>query len=105
MKYYLTLISLLLILPSWAQENRNSRDTALLKPLEITAVRAAERTPVAKTNLSRKEIEKNNIGQDLPFILNQTPAVQVSSDAGNGIGYTGLRIRGTDASLLLARST
>jgi iron complex outermembrane receptor protein len=98
MKYYLALISLLHALPSWAQENRYSRDTALLQPLEITAVRAADRTPVAKTNLSRKEIEKNNIGQDLPFILNQTPAVQVNSDAGNGIGYTGLRIRGTDAS-------
>ncbi|MBU3713592.1 MAG: TonB-dependent receptor, partial [Ferruginibacter sp.] len=55
-------------------------------------------TPVAKTNLNRKDIEKNNIGQDLPFILNQTPSVQVNSDAGNGIGYTNIRLRGTDAS-------
>ncbi|MBK7559437.1 MAG: TonB-dependent receptor plug domain-containing protein [Chitinophagaceae bacterium] len=42
-------------------------------------------------------MEKNNLGQDLPFLLNQTPSVVVSSDAGNGIGYTGIRIRGTDA--------
>ena len=68
MKYYLALISLLHALPSWAQENRYSRDTALLQPLEITAVRAADRTPVAKTNLSRKEIEKNNpYGQTVIF--------------------------------------
>ncbi len=73
-------------------------DTALLQPVEINSVRAAENTPIAKTTLNKKEIEKNNVGYDLPFILNQTPSVQVSSDAGNGIGYTGIRIRGTDAS-------
>ncbi|MEO7524007.1 MAG: TonB-dependent receptor [Ferruginibacter sp.] len=73
-------------------------DTALLQPVEINAIRAKEKTPVAKTTLSRQEIEKNNIGQDLPFILNQTPGVVVNSDAGNGVGYTGIRIRGTDAS-------
>nr|WP_294904781.1 TonB-dependent receptor plug domain-containing protein [uncultured Lacibacter sp.] len=68
-----------------------------LKPVEVTAIRAGDRMPFAKTNLSKKEIEKMNTGQDLPFILNQTPSVVINSDAGNGIGYTGIRIRGTDA--------
>jgi iron complex outermembrane receptor protein len=66
--------------------------------VEVTAVRASDKAPVAKTNLSRKEIQNNNIGQDLPFILNQTPSVVVNSDAGTGIGYTNIRLRGSDAS-------
>ncbi|MGK2861563.1 MAG: TonB-dependent receptor [Chitinophagaceae bacterium] len=69
----------------------------LLSPVEVKAIRAGEKAPFAKTNLSKKEIQKNNLGQDIPFILNQTPSVVVNSDAGTGIGYTGLRIRGTDA--------
>ena len=69
-----------------------------LEPVEITAQRASFRSPFSKTDLSKKEIEKRNIGQDLPFILNHTPSVVVTSDAGNGIGYTGIRIRGSDAS-------
>jgi len=69
-----------------------------LSPVEVRAVRANEHAPVTKTNISKKEIEKQNVGQDLPFLLNQTPSVVTNSDAGNGIGYTGIRIRGTDAS-------
>ncbi|UEG48685.1 TonB-dependent receptor [Ferruginibacter lapsinanis] len=72
-------------------------DTTFLQPIEVSAVRATEKAPFAKTNLSKKEIEKNNIGQDLPFILNQTPSVVVNSDAGNGVGYTNFRVRGSDA--------
>ncbi|MES2774732.1 MAG: TonB-dependent receptor plug domain-containing protein [Bacteroidota bacterium] len=69
----------------------------LLQPVEVNAIRAGERSPFAKTNLNKAFIEKNNFGQDLPFILNQTPNVVINSDAGNGIGYTGIRIRGSDA--------
>src|SRR6185503_2032164 len=47
--------------------------------------------------LSKSDISKVNLGQDIPFLLNQTPSVVVNSDAGNGLGYTGIRIRGTDA--------
>ena len=68
-----------------------------LSPVEVKAVRAAEHAPVTKTNISKKEIEKENLGQDLPFLLDQTPSVVIDSDAGNGVGYTGIRIRGTDA--------
>src|SRR6185369_10542114 len=68
----------------------------LLEPVEVKAIRAGENSPFTKTNLTKKQIEKLNLGQDLPFILNQTPSVVVNSDAGNGVGYTGIRIRGTD---------
>jgi iron complex outermembrane receptor protein len=70
----------------------------LLEPVELKAIRAGENSPFTKTNLTKKQIEKMNLGQDLPFILNQTPSVVVNSDAGNGVGYTGIRIRGSDAS-------
>lgn len=67
-----------------------------LEPLEIKSLRASEKAPFAKTNVTARELTKNNIGPDLPFLLNQTPSVVINSDAGNGIGYTGLRIRGSD---------
>ncbi len=73
-------------------------DTLMLDNIEITSIRAADLAPFTKTNISKKEIEKVNLGQDLPFILNQVPSVVVNSDAGNGIGYTGISIRGSDAS-------
>lgn len=70
----------------------------VLQPVEVKAIRVNERAPFAKTDLSKSEIEKANLGQDIPFLLNQTPNVVVNSDAGNGVGYTGIRIRGSDAS-------
>lgn len=69
----------------------------LLKPIEINAVRASDKAPFTKTTLTAKALQKLNLGQDIPFFLNQTPSVVISSDAGNGVGYTGIRIRGTDA--------
>jgi iron complex outermembrane recepter protein len=78
----------------WSQEKK---DTADLPPVEVRAVTASPTAPFAKTNLDKKEIGKQNLGQDLPFLLNQTPSVVVNSDAGNGVGYTGIHIRGTDA--------
>ena len=69
----------------------------LMQPIEIRTVRAGEKSPFTKTNMTKPEIEKLNLGQDLPFILDQTPSVVVNSDAGNGVGYTAIRIRGTDA--------
>jgi iron complex outermembrane receptor protein len=73
-------------------------DTLMLDNIEVTSIRASDKAPFTKTNITKREIEKVNLGQDLPFILNQLPSVVVNSDAGNGIGYTGIRIRGTDAS-------
>src|SRR5690606_37806659 len=70
----------------------------LLSPVEVRAVRAGEAAPFPKTNITRRELERTNLGQDIPFLLNQAPSVVASSDAGSGVGYTGIRIRGTDAS-------
>ncbi|TYZ09617.1 TonB-dependent receptor [Hymenobacter lutimineralis] len=61
----------------------------------VTASRANERTATAYTNLSKEDLEKRNFGQDIPYLLDQTPSVVVNSDAGNGVGYTGIRVRGT----------
>ncbi len=96
MKKIITLFIVTGISISTFCQNRKS-DTLLLQPIEIKAVRANDKAPFTKTNLTKKEIEKINLGQDLPFILNQIPSVVINSDAGNGVGYTGIRIRGTDA--------
>lgn len=64
----------------------------------IEATRADEHSAVAYTNVDKKQIEKVNLGQDVPYLLNQTPSVVTTSDAGAGVGYTGIRIRGTDPS-------
>ena len=91
-------IGIFAIIQSFGQQDTAVKKDSfrLLEPVEVTAVRAGEKAPFTKTNLSKKEIEKINLGQDIPFILNQTPSVIVNSDAGNGVGYTGIRIRGTD---------
>lgn len=81
-----------------AQEETPKKDSfLLLSPVEVRSIRAGMLAPFTKTNLDKEDIDKVNLGQDLPFILNQTPAVIVNSDAGNGVGYTGIRIRGSDA--------
>jgi iron complex outermembrane receptor protein len=83
---------------SAVRTNDSARRAALyLEPVEIRATRAAENAPFTKTTLTGAELRQQNLGQDLPFLLNQTPSVVINSDAGNGVGYTGLRIRGSDA--------
>jgi len=72
-------------------------DTLMLDNIEVTSIRAGDKAPFTKTNLTKQQIANINLGQDLPFILNSTPSVFVSSDAGNGVGYTEMYIRGTDA--------
>ncbi len=70
--------------------------TRTIEAVEVIGSRAVEQTPVAHTNLSKEEIATANFGQDIPFLLTATPSVVATSDAGTGIGYTGIRIRGTD---------
>ncbi|MBE9481406.1 MAG: TonB-dependent receptor [Bacteroidetes bacterium] len=62
----------------------------------ITATRAPEKSPTTYKNVSKNEIRDVNLGQDLPFLIETTPSTVVTSDAGAGIGYTSIRIRGTD---------
>ena len=68
----------------------------VLDEVNVNALRAGEKTPVAFTNISKAEIEKGNLGQDLPYLISLTPSVVTTSDAGTGVGYTGFRIRGAE---------
>ncbi len=63
----------------------------------VYSTRANEKTPTTYSNFSKQKIEERNLGQDLPILVNFTPSVVATSDAGAGIGYTGMRIRGSDA--------
>ncbi len=63
----------------------------------VRATRADENSAMAYSNMSAAELGKSNLGQDMPILLNFTPSVVTTSDAGAGIGYTGIRIRGSDA--------
>ncbi|NDC78893.1 MAG: TonB-dependent receptor, partial [Chitinophagia bacterium] len=73
------------------------KSSRLMQPIEIRAVRAGAAQPFTETTLGEREIAARNLGRDIPYVLDQTPSVVVNSDAGNGVGYTGIRIRGTDA--------
>ena len=64
----------------------------------ILGTRVTKNAPATQSNVSKADIEDINLGQDLPYLLQQTPSVVATSDAGAGIGYTGIRIRGSDAS-------
>ncbi|WP_372802249.1 TonB-dependent receptor [Lutibacter sp.] len=64
----------------------------------VSAVRVKPSSPVTHNNISKEELEKRNLGQDIPMLLNYLPSVTSSSDAGAGIGYTYIRVRGSDAS-------
>lgn len=67
-----------------------------LEQIQVKATRANANTPTTYTNLNKDELQKNNYGQDLPYLLDGTLSTVVSSDAGAGVGYTNIRIRGVD---------
>jgi iron complex outermembrane receptor protein len=71
--------------------------TIINDEVTVNATRASFNSPIAFTNVSGKDIQKNNLGQDLPYLLDQTPSVVTTSDGGTGIGYTYIHIRGSDA--------
>jgi iron complex outermembrane receptor protein len=73
------------------------RSNVQLSAAEVTALRAGDRAPFAKSILSADDIAKANTGVDLPYLLDMQPSVVVGSDGGTGIGYTNMRIRGSDA--------
>ncbi|WP_270089338.1 TonB-dependent receptor [Sphingobacterium sp. SYP-B4668] len=62
----------------------------------VQSTRAKDNSSTTFKNIGREEIAKNNLGQDIPYLLDQTPSVVIGSDAGAGIGYTNIRIRGSD---------
>lgn len=74
---------------------KESRQT--LDELVVSATRVKENSPIAHNNISYQDIEKNNLGQDIPFLLQNEVSMVSTSDAGAGVGYTGFRLRGSDA--------
>ena len=64
----------------------------------VNASRANQNSGIAFETIDKKTLETTNLGQDIPYLLQLTPSAVVNSDAGTGIGYTGIRIRGSDAS-------
>ncbi|MGE8378512.1 MAG: TonB-dependent receptor [Sphingobacterium sp.] len=91
---------------TWTQNLNIERDMELTVQLDpktirteevlVVSTRAKKNAPTTFKNISKEEISRNNLGQDIPYLLNQTPSVQVNSDAGAGIGYTNMTIRGSD---------
>ncbi|MES2764209.1 MAG: TonB-dependent receptor [Bacteroidota bacterium] len=73
-----------------------AEDQKALDEVVVNATRVDNTSAFAHSNLSSEEIKKQNVGQDLPYALNSMASVVINSDAGNGVGYTGMRIRGTD---------
>lgn len=81
-----------------AGQNEPDSVATVLNELEVVANRATAKTPVAFTNISKKKLLENNDGRDITYLLQATPSVITTSDAGSGIGYTSMRVRGTDGS-------
>ena len=97
---FLFLTLLVLSVSANAQENQKQQDSTKIEKLDevlLSATRAKDKTPVAFTNITKEKLESINLGQDLPILLDQLPSVVTTSDAGAGVGYTGIRVRGSDA--------
>lgn len=69
-----------------------------LQDVQVISTRANKKTPMAHSDLTQKQIKQMNHGKDIPFLLSTLPSITLTSDAGNGIGYTSLRVRGIDPS-------
>ena len=81
-----------------AAEPADTLKSVELQNVQVVSTRATKKTPMAFTDMTKEQISRVNHGQDIPYLLSLTPSVTMTSDAGNGIGYTSLRVRGTDPS-------
>ena len=77
-----------------AQQVKDTTKVNALDEVLVSAVRVNKKTPVTFSNLTKEEIKSRNLGQDIPVLMHYMPSVVTSSDAGNGVGYTGIRVRG-----------
>lgn len=96
---YLTL--LLLSINLTAQEKSTDSTQTKIEKLDevlVKSVRVEADSPITHSNLSKEELATRNLGQDIPILLNYLPGVVTTSDAGTGVGYTYIRVRGSDAS-------
>ena len=97
---FLFLTLLVLSVSAHAQQNQKAQDSTKTEKLDevlVKAVRVSADSPITHSNVSKEELAKRNLGQDIPILLNFLPSVVTTSDAGAGVGYTGIRVRGTDA--------
>ena len=97
---FLFLTLLVLSVSANAQQNQKIQDSTKTEKLDevlVKAVRVDADSPITHSNVSKKQLAKRNLGQDIPTLLNFLPSVVTTSDAGAGVGYTGIRVRGTDA--------
>lgn len=97
-KVFLTAFGLCAGLALMAQtQHKNDSMHVVLEEVTVSSLRAHDKSAVSYTDVTAKEINQRNYGQDIPYLLSLTPSFVATSDAGTGIGYTGFRIRGTDA--------
>ena len=99
-----TLLTLLFLIPLFynfysQEKEKDSLNFQLisLEEINVTSTRAIKEQPFSFSNIDKSNLEPRNLGQDLPILLNFLPSVVTTSDAGAGIGYTGIRVRGSDA--------
>lgn len=101
MKTIVTALALFgLTMASQAQEQQTDSlegKKVILDEVFVSAIRVTNQTPVTFSNLTKEEIKPRNLGQDIPILMNFLPSVVTTSDAGAGVGYTGIRVRGSDA--------
>jgi iron complex outermembrane recepter protein len=93
------LLSIFFLLFSFSvfSQEKDSTKVNKLDEVLVSATRVTSKTPMTFSDFFKKEIAKRNLGQDIPILLNFLPSVVTTSDAGNGLGYTGIRVRGSDA--------
>lgn len=98
MKNYILLSAFLLSTTTiFGQQNKVESDSTKTQTLEevlVQSVRVKPNAPITHSNLTKAQLQSRNLGQDLPILLNYLPSVVTTSDAGAGIGYTGIRVRG-----------
>ena len=99
--HYLGLLIAYCLLPIASFSQEKVVDTTKVNQLDevlVSGVRASKKNPVTYTNVTKEELAPRNLGQDIPILLNYLPSVVTTTDAGNGVGYTYMRIRGADGS-------
>lgn len=90
-------LAMVFSLTGFSQISKSPPDTTSFADVIVSSNRIDHRSGMAYKNISKEQIAEQNLGQDLPYLLNQQPSVVTTSDAGTGVGYTGIRIRGSDA--------
>ena len=79
------------------EKQQDSTKTEILDEVLVKAVRVEATSPITHSNVTKQQLAKRNLGQDIPVLLNYLPSVVTTTDAGAGVGYTGIRVRGINA--------